>query len=69
MSGQLVGEVIAASPTFQKRGLSERGFHALIAIAESAIRRPGKGRSGGTTSAFVSTAHRGAPPSVPYTIC
>ena len=34
MSGQLVGEVIAASPTFQKRGLSERGFHALIAIAE-----------------------------------
>ena len=34
MSGQLVGEVIAASPTFLKRGLSERGFHALIAIAE-----------------------------------
>ena len=34
MSGQLVGEVIAASPTFQKRGLSERGFHALIATAE-----------------------------------
>ncbi len=34
MSGQLVGEVIATSPTFQKRGLSERGFHALIAIAE-----------------------------------
>jgi hypothetical protein len=34
MSGQLVGEVIDASPILQKRGLSERGFHALIAIAE-----------------------------------
>ena len=34
MSGQLVGEVIDASPALQKRGLSERGFHALIAIAE-----------------------------------
>ena len=34
MSGQLVGEVIAASAALQKRGLSQRGFHALIAIAE-----------------------------------
>ena len=34
MSGQLVGEVIAAAYALQKRGLSERGFHALIAIAE-----------------------------------
>jgi hypothetical protein len=34
VSGQLVGEVIAASPTLQKRGVSERGFYALVAIAE-----------------------------------
>jgi hypothetical protein len=34
MSGQLVGEVIAASHALHTRGLSERGFHALIAIAE-----------------------------------
>jgi hypothetical protein len=34
MSGAIVGEVIAARPTLQARGLSERGFHALIAIAE-----------------------------------
>jgi hypothetical protein len=36
MSGQLVGEVIAASDALRTRGLSERGFHALIAIAEKA---------------------------------
>ncbi|MEE2853510.1 MAG: hypothetical protein VX424_12775 [Actinomycetota bacterium] len=36
MSGQLVGEVIAASDTLRARGLSERGFQALIAIAEKA---------------------------------
>lgn len=34
MSGQLVGEVIAASQAFREAGLSERGFHALVAIAE-----------------------------------
>src|ERR1700722_3405011 len=34
MSGQLVGEVIAASQALRAVGLSERGFHALIAIAE-----------------------------------
>lgn len=34
MSGQLVGEVIAAAAELKSRGLSERGFHALIAIAE-----------------------------------
>jgi len=34
MSGQLVGEVIAASSAFRAAGLSERGFHALVAIAE-----------------------------------
>jgi hypothetical protein len=34
MSGQLVGEVIAAMPELKARGLSERGFHALVAIAE-----------------------------------
>ena len=43
MSGQLVGEVIAASPTFQKRGLSERGFHALIAIAEKCLTQTRQG--------------------------
>lgn len=36
MSGQLVGEVIAASDSLRAQGLSERGFHALIAIAEKA---------------------------------
>lgn len=36
MSGQLVGEVIAAADELRARGLSERGFHALIAIAEKA---------------------------------
>lgn len=36
MSGQLVGEVIAASNSLRARGLSERGFHALVAIAEKA---------------------------------
>jgi len=34
MSGQLVGEVIAASHAFRAAGLSERGFHALVAITE-----------------------------------
>ena len=34
MSGQLVGEVIAASQAFRAAGLSERGFHALVTIAE-----------------------------------
>lgn len=36
MSGQLVGEVLAASDELRARGLSTRGFHALIAIAEKA---------------------------------
>lgn len=36
MSGQLVGEVLTASDSLRERGLSERGFHALIAIAEKA---------------------------------
>lgn len=34
MSGQLVGEVLDASGALQASGLSERGFHALVAIAE-----------------------------------
>jgi hypothetical protein len=34
MSGQLVGEVLDAAEVLQGRGLSERGFHALVAIAE-----------------------------------
>lgn len=34
MSGQLVGEVIAASAVMQAHGLPERCFHALLAIAE-----------------------------------
>jgi hypothetical protein len=34
MSGQLVGEVLDASAALRARGLSERGFHALVAIAE-----------------------------------
>lgn len=34
MSGQLVGEVIAASPELYASGLSKNGFLALIAIAE-----------------------------------
>jgi hypothetical protein len=34
VSGELVGEVIAAASDLKVRGLSERGFHALIAIAE-----------------------------------
>jgi hypothetical protein len=34
MSGQLVGEIIAAADAFRAAGLSERGFRALIAIAE-----------------------------------
>lgn len=36
MSGQLVGEVLAASEELRARGLSQRGFHALVAIAEKA---------------------------------
>lgn len=36
MSGQLVGEVLAASDVLQARELSQRGFYALIAIAEKA---------------------------------
>jgi hypothetical protein len=34
MSGQIVGEIFAASNAFRSAGLSGRGFHALIAIAE-----------------------------------
>ncbi|MGD9619818.1 MAG: hypothetical protein AB7G47_04645 [Mycolicibacterium sp.] len=34
MSGQLVGEVLDASPALRASGLPERGFHALVAIAE-----------------------------------
>ena len=34
MTGQLVGEVLAASGRLREQGLSERGFHALVAIAE-----------------------------------
>jgi hypothetical protein len=36
VSGQLVGEVLDASGALRDRGLSQRGFHALIAIAEKA---------------------------------
>lgn len=36
MSGQLVGEVLAASGELQARELSPRAFHALVAIAEKA---------------------------------
>lgn len=36
MSGQLVGEVIAASYALRAHGVSERGFQGLIAIAEKA---------------------------------
>ena len=36
MSGQLVGEAIAASPQLRACGLSRNGFLALIAIAEKA---------------------------------
>lgn len=36
MSGAIVGEVLGASAELQARGLSERGFHALVAIAEKA---------------------------------
>lgn len=34
MSGQLVGEVIAAAERLRRLGLPERAFHALVAIAE-----------------------------------
>lgn len=36
MSGQIVGEVLAASDTLRARGLPPRAFYALIAIAEKA---------------------------------
>lgn len=36
VSGALVGEVLDAAAGLRARGLSERGFHALIAIAEKA---------------------------------
>ncbi|MDG5772364.1 hypothetical protein [Mycolicibacterium fortuitum] len=36
MSGQLVGEVLAASDELRARELSPRAFHALVAIAEKA---------------------------------
>ncbi len=36
VSGQLVGEVLNAAVSLRARGLSERGFHALIAIADKA---------------------------------
>jgi hypothetical protein len=39
MSGQLVGEVIAASPELYASGLSKNGFLALIAIAEKCHQR------------------------------
>jgi hypothetical protein len=46
MSGQLVGEVIAASAELRKRGLSRRGYEALIGIAEKshAVTRQGSVR-------------------------
>lgn len=34
MSGQLVGEVLTAQGRLKEQGLSERAFHALVAIAE-----------------------------------
>ena len=34
MSGKLVGEVLDAAGNLKQAGLSERGFHALVAIAE-----------------------------------
>lgn len=34
MSGKIVGEVLAAAPRLRDMGLSERSFHALVAIAE-----------------------------------
>jgi hypothetical protein len=43
VSGQLVGEVIAASPTLRQNGLSKNGFLALIAIAEKCIVRTRQG--------------------------
>jgi hypothetical protein len=43
MSGQLVGEVIAASPALRQNGLSKNGFLALIAIAEKCIVRTRQG--------------------------
>jgi hypothetical protein len=46
VSGQLVGEVIAASEELRKRGLSRRGYEALIGIAEKshAVTRQGSVR-------------------------
>lgn len=37
MSGILVGEVIAAAARLKNAGLTERGFHALVAIAEKCM--------------------------------
>lgn len=34
MSGELVGEVIAAVPELKQRGVSERGFRVLLVLAE-----------------------------------
>jgi hypothetical protein len=43
MSGQLVGEVIDAATALKAFGLSERGFHALVAIAEKSNARTRQG--------------------------
>lgn len=64
MSGQLVGEVIAAADSFRTHGLSERGFHALIAIAEKAETQSRRGSvrwdhiRAGLFGASLSTAKR-----------
>jgi hypothetical protein len=44
MSGQLVGEVLAASAELRKRGISSNGFLALIGIAEKAVPRTRQAR-------------------------
>jgi hypothetical protein len=43
MSGQLVGEVIDAATALKACGLSERGYHALVAIAEKSNARTRQG--------------------------
>lgn len=64
MSGQLVGEVLAASDELRGRGLSSRGFYALIAIAEKASTHnrqasvPWKHIRAGLYGASASTAKR-----------
>lgn len=64
MTGQLVGEVLAASQRLREQGLSERGFHALVAIAEksSTVSRQGSVRwnhiRDGLYGASLSTAKR-----------